>query len=442
MRIPLYPTSRPTRKLLPHQIPVLKYMMTTNTPALFIDMRLGKTILSIEYAIRKGLHRVLVIAPKSAFNSWEKELNHEGIDNLKVTDSKTKEVLKRLQTASWVITNPQKLATWPFWRQRWDLVVVDESSRIKNARSKYFKELMRHFSTVKHKLILSGTPTPESILEAVPQLLFLHGLVLGCRSYWEFLARYTLKYGYDRILYKSAREKLLNLLHSTCYFLSQKKAGVAQPVKRIRYMIPKNEQQKDLYRQLRNEFEMNIGDKHYETEYILTTLLWACRVAGGILDGNIINNKKFEVLLRLLNETSGSVVVWFRFNEELHYVHDQLNKLGIPCAAYYGDVSIEDRKTIETEFQKGTYKCILLQVKTGLYALDLSAANTAVYYSNSFSLEERIQSEKRISHPRKKHKLTYVDILTKGWPDTTIYNALKRKNISAKLIWEDRNNDI
>ena len=161
-----------------------------------------------------------------------------------------------------------------------------------------------------------------------------------------------------------------------------------------------------------------------------------------MLDGNVINSEKFEVLLQLLNETSGCVVVWFRFNEELHYVHDQLQKLGISCAAYYGDVTVEDRKTIETEFQSGVYKCILLQVKTGLYALDLSAADTAVYYSNSFSLEERIQSEKRISHPKKTSTLKYVDLLTKGWPDTTIYNALKRKNISAKLIWESRTYDI
>lgn len=439
MKIPKYPKDRPTRKLLPHQKPILKYMMSTNTPALFIDMRLGKTILTIEYAIRKGLNSVLVIAPKSAFNSWERELNHEGLDNFKVCMGKSKEVFTRMMQARWVITNPQKLATWPFSKRKWDLVVVDESSRIKNARSKYFKTLMLLFSRVKHRLLLSGTPTPESVLEAVPQLLFLRGEVLGCKTYWEFLARYTLKYGYERLLYKSAKMKLLDLMHNTCYFLSQKKAGVAQPCKRKQILIPKNEQQKALYRQLRNEFEMDVNGKHYETDYVLTTLLWACRVAGGILDGEVLNEHKFEVLLKILDQTKGCVVVWFRFNEELHYVHDQLSKLGISCAAYYGDVTVEERKQIERDFQKGLYKCILLQVKTGLYALDLSKADTAVYYSNSWSLEERIQSEKRISHPKKKSALTYVDILTKGWPDTTIFNALRRKDISAKMIWEARN---
>ena len=125
-------------------------------------------------------------------------------------------------------------------------------------------------------------------------------------------------------------------------------------------------------------------------------------------------------------------------NEELHYAHKKLSSSGITCAAYYGDVSVEERKQIENDFQKGLYKVLLLQVKTGLYALDLSTADTAIYYSNSWSLEERIQSEKRISHPKKKSTLTYIDILTKGWPDTTIYNALKHKDISAKLIWERR----
>ena len=439
MKIPVYPNDRATRKLLPHQKPILKYMMSTDTPALFIDMRLGKTILTIEYAVRKGLQNVLVVAPKSAFNSWEKELNVEGLDNFKVCMGKSKDVFARIKEARWVITNPQKLATWPFYKRKWDLVVVDESSRIKNARSKYFKVLMSQFSQTKHKLLLSGTPTPESILEAVPQLLFLRGEVLGCRNYWEFLVRYTLKYGYERLLYKSAKEKLTELLHDTCYFLSQKKAGVAQRCKKIKVLIPKNQAQKDLYRQLKKDFEMDINGKHYETDYILTTLLWACRVAGGILDGTVVSDAKFNELLKILNRTKGKAVVWFRFNDELHYVHEKLKMLSIPCAVYYGDVSVEDRKRIEYDFQKGHYKCILLQVKTGLYALDLSVADTAVYYSNSWSLEERIQSEKRISHPKKKTRLTYIDLLTKGWPDTTIYNALKRKNISAKLIWEARN---
>ena len=438
MKIPPYPTDRPTRKLLPHQRPILRYMMSTNTPALFIDMRLGKTILTIEYAIRKGLKRVLVLAPKSAFNSWERELAVEHINSYVVKGSKSKKVLAGINEAAWVITNPQKLATWPFARKKWDMIVVDESSRIKNARSKYFKELMRQFSPTKHKLLLSGTPTPESVLEAVPQLLFLHGEVLGCKSYWEFIARYTLKYGYDRLLYKSAKEKLIELLHRTCYFLSQKRAGVAQKCRRIKILIPKNEQQKRLYKQLKEDFELDVRGKHYETDYILTTLLWACRIAGGLLDGELLSDKKFTALFNTLQRTPGKVVVWFRFNEELHYVHEKLSSSGIKCAAYYGDVSVEDRKKIENDFQKGEYKAILLQVKTGLYALDLSAADTAVYYSNSWSLEERIQSEKRISHPKKKTTLTYIDLLTKGWPDTTIYNALKRKNISAKLIWEER----
>lgn len=438
MKIPTYPVDRPTRKLLPHQKPIIKYMMSTNTPALFIDMRLGKTILTLEYAIRKGLKKVLVVAPKSAFNSWEKEIHVEGLDSHIVTGGKSKKQLTAIKNASWVITNPQKLATWPFSRIKWDLVVVDESSRIKNARSKYFKALMAQFSRVQHKLLLSGTPTPESILEAVPQLLFLRGEVMGCRSYWEFLARYTLKYGYDRLIYKSAKEKLLELLHTTCYFLSQKKAGVAQKSQHTCTIVPKSEKQKELYAQLRKDFEMDINGKHYETDYVLTTLMWACRVAGGILDGTVISENKVNELINLVKNIKGSVVIWFRFNEELHYVHKRLSELGIKCAAYYGDVSIEDRKQIENDFQKGLYKVLLLQVKTGLYALDLSIADTAIYYSNSWSLEERIQSEKRISHPKKKSCLKYIDLLIKGWPDTTIYNALKRKDISAKLIWEGR----
>jgi len=453
MRIMRYPVSRPTRQLLPHQKDVLKYMMSTNTPALFIDMRLGKTILTIEYAIRKGLKNVLVVAPLSTLNSWERELKVENIKCCKVVGTRSKELFDKIKTYPWVLTNQQKIArpkvpvghkehrqpSWPFHLRKWDLIVIDESSRIKNAKSKYFKELMKSYQYIPHKILLSGTPTPESILEAVPQLLFLHGEVMGCTNYWDFIARYTLKYGYDRHMYKSANDRLYKILHDTCYFLSQKKAGVAQKAKYIKYIHLKNKQQKDLIRKAREEFELDIGDKHYETSYILPTLMWSCRIDGGIMDGQVLNDNKYQSLATIVKRTKGQVVVWFRFNEELHYCERRLAEEGVSVKAYYGDVSVEDRKVLEEDFRNKKYQVLLLQIKTGLYALDLSSADTAVYYSNTWSLEERLQSEKRISHPKKHTTLKYIDLLNKGWPGCTIYNALRRKNISARMVWEGWN---
>lgn len=454
IKIPRYPLSRDTRQLLPHQRRILRYMMKTNTPALFIDMRLGKTILTIEYAIRKGLKNVLVIAPMSALNSWEKELGVERIHCCKVIDRK-KETLQGILTAPWVLTNPQKIARprkhvgvkatkakpYPFLERKWDLVVVDESSRIKNARSAYFKELMKHYSDVPHKILLSGTPTPEDILEAVPQLLFLYGEVLGCKSYWEFLSRYTILYGYDRMLYKSARDRLQALLNAKCYFLTQQQAGLANPVRRVKVLIQKNAEQKALMKQLREDFELDLNGKHYETDFILPTLMWACRIAGGVMDDKIISEAKYADLLKIIQRTTGQIVVWFRFNEELHFCASRLTRAGYRVASYYGDVSVPERKLLEKKFKGKEIDVLLMQVKTGLYALDLSSADTAVYYSNSWSLEERLQSEKRIAHPKKSGTLTYYDLITKGWPDSTIYNALRRKNISAKIIWEGRTHE-
>lgn len=454
MKIKHYPISRATRQLLPHQKDILRYMMTTNTPALFIDMRLGKTILTIEYAIRKGLRNVLVVAPISTLNSWERELRVEGIKCCKVTKPKSKKLCESILSAPWVLTNQQKLArprvpvglrvhkteNWPFARRKWDLIVIDESSRIKNPKSEYYKELMRNYRQIPHKILLSGTPTPESILEAVPQMLFLHGECLGAKTYWDFLARYTTKYGYDRYLYKSARVKLEKLLHDTCYFLSQKQAGVAQPAIFIKIVHKKNERQKELIKQLRNDFELDIAGKHFETSYVLPTLMWACRIDGGVMEGEVVNRAKVDTLLREIKKLKGEqAVVWFRFNEELHYCEKQLAEAGIAVRAYYGDVSVAERKVLEEDFRAKKYQVLLLQVKTGLYALDLSAADTAIYYSNTWSLEERLQSEKRISHPKKKSTLKYIDLIYKGWPGDTIYNALRKKNITAKLIWEGWN---
>ena len=79
------------RKLRPYQVDALKYASIQH-PALFIEMRLGKTLITIRRIKRyPDCNKVLVVAPYSALNSWKKD------DSIDKTSSKpSKKILDQL----------------------------------------------------------------------------------------------------------------------------------------------------------------------------------------------------------------------------------------------------------------------------------------------------------------------------------------------------------
>jgi SNF2 family DNA or RNA helicase len=75
--------------------------------------------------------------------------------------------------------------------------------------------------------------------------------------------------------------------------------------------------------------------------------------------------------------------------------------------------------------------------KTGGYGLTLTAATTVIYYSNSYDLELRIQSEDRAHRIGQTCKVTYIDLISPKTVDEKIVQALRNKiNIADTILGE------
>ena len=71
------------------------------------------------------------------------------------------------------------------------------------------------------------------------------------------------------------------------------------------------------------------------------------------------------------------------------------------------------------------------------YGITLTQANTVIYYSNSYDLEKRLQSEDRAHRIGQKKKVTYVDLIAEGTVDEKIVEALRSKiNIASEVMGE------
>jgi SNF2 family DNA or RNA helicase len=109
-------------------------------------------------------------------------------------------------------------------------------------------------------------------------------------------------------------------------------------------------------------------------------------------------------------------------------------------ATYYGDTESEERQRIVNDFQDpdSELRFFVANPSTGGYGLTLTAAHTTVYYSNSFDLEKRLQSEDRAHRIGQTKNVTYIDLMAVGTVDEKIVKALRSKiDIATQVLGEE-----
>ena len=78
------------------------------------------------------------------------------------------------------------------------------------------------------------------------------------------------------------------------------------------------------------------------------------------------------------------------------------------------------------------------QTETGGLGINLDAARTIVYLSNSFSLESRLQSEDRPMSGAQQHSVAVIDVIARGSIDEQVVTALRDKKDVARLVTGDQ----
>ena len=151
-----------------------------------------------------------------------------------------------------------------------------------------------------------------------------------------------------------------------------------------------------------------------------------------------IKNTRMDELIQILEETEGKVIIWANYRYDILRISETLRRIygENSVGTYYGDTSDKDRNDIINNFQNKEHplRFFVGNTQTGGYGITLTAASTVVYYSNSYDLEKRLQSEDRAHRIGQTHKVTYIDIFCKGTVDENIVKALRSKLDLANLV--------
>ena len=142
-----------------------------------------------------------------------------------------------------------------------------------------------------------------------------------------------------------------------------------------------------------------------------------------------------QALLDILSDIDTKVIIWARFKADLRAIERALGDLAV---AYHGDVSNDQRAIAVERFQNDPkVRYFIGQPQAGGIGLTLTAAECAIYYSNSFDLETRLQSEDRCHRIGTKNNVTYIDIEAPKTIDSKIIKALQSKKSLADVVTKD-----
>lgn len=453
--------------------------------ALGAEQGTGKTWMLLNDAefqfVNGRIDALLVIAPKGVHTNWvTREVpKHLGVENKaefwlsgagKRHEKRLSLLLRQERGAQLVILamNVDAINTTKgysfarnFMTRYRTMMVIDESQRIKNPNSSRTKKIISLAPLAVSRRIASGTLIANNPLDLFAQYQFLRNGLLGTRSFRAFTAQFAELFppenhivqeiqrrtgGSPQIICRDKHgngifknlEQLQNLIAPHTYRVL-KKDCLDLPEKIYQtHFFELTPAQRKLYECVKNELRYKREDGSIDIYAALTAVNKLRQVtsgfiiAGGTAERLPEQHPRLSALKELLDDIDGQAIIWASFREELSQIHEMLKVHG--AVQYHGGVNSADREQAIEAFQGGDARFFIANPAAGGTGITLTAAKTVVYYSNSFSLEERLQSEDRSHRIGTRHPVVYIDLVARDTIDERIASALQSKRLVASEV--------
>jgi SNF2 family DNA or RNA helicase len=460
-----------------HQLKALEMSWNRETFAYFMEMGTGKTKVLIDNMAMlydKGkINGALIIAPKGVVGTWyTQELPTHLVDHIeKVTvlwqanitksqSHKLDTLFKTGEALHILIMNIEAFSTakgakfaQKFMLSHKTLMVIDESTTIKNPKAKRTKNILQLADRAQYRRILTGSPVTKNPLDLFTQCYFLDPYHLDHQSYYSFRTRYAIMKT-AHIAGRSIQlvagfkhlDELSEKLKPFSYRVLKEDCLDLPPKIYMKRVISLTEEQQKVYKQMKEEALAILNHKTVTTVNALTQLMRLQQITCGHFvadDGTTqeIKNNRLNELMDILDEVEGKAIIWVHWQKDVQIIKKALIKEYGPGSVvdYYGLTPHDQRDKNKDAFQNDSkVRYFVGTAQTGGYGLTLTAANTVIYYSNGYDLEKRIQSEDRAHRIGQKKSVTYVDILAEETVDEKIVKSLRKKiNIASEVLGEE-----
>jgi SNF2 family DNA or RNA helicase len=436
-----------------------------------MEMGTGKTKVAIDNAafMKKNMwiDWVIVVAPNSVYRNWIDEIQKHSDSNV-IHVHKDKSIYGDMirhpeRALKWFLINVEalshksgveKLKSLLTRKNCRHLMILDESTTIKNRSAKRTRNICKLGKLANYRRILTGSPITKSPLDLYTQCEFLSPQLLGFDSFFTFRARYAvmqqIEMGGKQMLfpkYYTNLDELTDKLKNFS-FRVRKKDCLDLPdklytVRKINLTV----KQAEIYNRLKKFAYATINQDEVSFANKLTEILRLHQVTNGFVksdDGTIQvfdDCPKLKELMEILEDTEGKFIIWANYVQNIKTIINKLKeKYGADSVvSIFGEVSTEDRQQAVSKFQNdNSCRFFVGNPSTGGYGLTLTSASYVVYFSNSYNLEVREQSEDRAHRIGQDKNVTYIDLIAENTIDEFIVSALDKKlKLSAETLGEE-----
>lgn len=429
-------------ELSPHlrqyQKEIVNTALNEGSYGVFADTGTGKTIMGLEIA--KNYNKTLILCPLSVIETAWIDDCKEFYPELSVINcwgNSQKERLNALhEDVSVYVMNYEsfKILKREIISMKFDCMIIDESSVMKNMTSQITNELLEMVDVIPHRFVLSGTPTPNHNSEIFPQMKFVDAEVFG-NNYYGFLAKYFSQDMADPHHWFQTddnKNAYFNRLNSKSVFLKKEDCvDLPEKVFEIK-MFDLGKEQKRYYEDMVQNIRDNINSW---SKFEFTAKLMKLRE---ITSGFVINKdntitdfetNKDKILEQSLDEIGEKpVIIWCQFTHEIERLAEKYNGVALTSKT-------KNRDDIIRQFKNGQIKRLFTHPKLLGKGLTFVNCTYNIYYSLSFSYEDFKQSQDRIHRIGQTNKCTYIILQGKNTIDEKIYGCLKRKGNAVDELY-------
>ena len=423
------------------------------------DMGLGKTVQALAAADmlrrRRGIQRVLVVAPASVKYQWKTEIDRFSELSAQVIEGLLPRRRELYSSPKFFNLSSYELVLKDIRYMHElapDLIILDEAQRIRNwttATARTIKQLKSRYA-----FVLTGTPLENKLEELFSVVEFIDGRRLG--PAFRFLHEHRTEdengkligyRGLDRIhdqlapilLRRTRQEVLKDLPKRTDQILHV----ALTPQQAEPYW-----EQNDILAGLMRKWERQGWLSEIDQKRVLCCLQNMRMLCNStfLFDKQTNHSPKLaefcEIVRELAIEEGRKVVVFSEYERMTYLAGKELEKLGIGFVSLHGSVPSRNRGALMEKFRRDADCRVFLSTDAGGVGLNLQAASAVVNFEppwNPARLEQRIGRVHRLGQA---HPVHVVHLLTKDTIEERVWETLKLKKSLFAGVFDSPTSEV
>jgi len=421
---------------------------------LAIDMGLGKTAIALHVIADLNL-KALVLAPlgpsqttwPEGIKEWDLNLPYvilHGKDKDDLFDPSVQVHIINYEGLIWLYG---KLESYykAYKKLPYNCLVLDESTFVKSHKTQRFKVLKAICEGFRYKLCLSGTPSPNSLLDLWSQYYLLDGGETLGDNFYKFQRKFyeqpkyrkfswNIRFGAEDAIHKLIAPKTFRLQSSDYISLPERlfiRIGLELPAK-----------ERKIYQSFKKDFILKMADTQVDAlnktalnsklRQVLQGFVYYDNEVSGQRESLFIHNLKINALKEFIESNALDniiVCIQYKYEQEMIAKH-------FPQAKFItGQCDSKQKFKYIKQWNKGELPLLVVHPKSVGHGLNLqTGGHIVLWYALTYSLEDYLQLNKRLHRMGQKKTVKIFHLIFKKTIDECVYKALQDKNTSQRRL--------